>query len=192
VQRAKWAHIITISATAVAAVAAIGGLWAQALATYWDSRTAKDQLSQSQDDSEKEKRSQASHVAYWTEITDDSKVLQHVLNRSPDPVTGTVLYIRASGAPVITALFVPTLQPCSETILKWTWPDNNETNPNHSINGTTFLLFVDRNGISWKRDYAGLVVNDGQSTAGLRVKINSLPNRLIEAKKAPSCDDGVG
>ncbi|MET9044493.1 biotin-independent malonate decarboxylase subunit gamma [Streptomyces sp. NPDC004362] len=63
---AKWGHIVTVGGTALAAFAAIGGLWAQTVATYWSQQTAKDQLEQSQEDSKRELRAQASRVSSIT------------------------------------------------------------------------------------------------------------------------------
>jgi hypothetical protein len=44
--------VVTVIATVVAAVAAIGGLWAQAVTTYWSQQTAKDHLEQSREEFE--------------------------------------------------------------------------------------------------------------------------------------------
>ncbi len=192
VRRAKWNHIITLNATALAAVAAIGGLWAQALATYWDSRTARDQLSQSRDDSKKEQRSQASRVSFWTESTDDLQLFVHVHNRSPDPVSRTALYTEAVNSSTASVLLVPTLRPCSETILKWNWSDDSELDPNSAITGSMFLFFTDRNGTAWRREPRGLSIEDDDALTGVKMKLISLPHRRIEVEKAPSCDDGAG
>ncbi|MFD9495155.1 hypothetical protein ACFWA1_27205 [Streptomyces sp. NPDC060005] len=74
-----------MAATALAAVAAIGGLWASAVATYWSQQTARDQLQQSRDDAEKDERAQAVAVSAWLDGTKSAWAV-HILNRSPDPV----------------------------------------------------------------------------------------------------------
>ncbi len=98
--RASWTHLITVTGATLAAIAAIGGLWAQAVATYWSQQTAKDQLSQSRDEDVRQVRSQAAKVAYWggggsafnwggtgtLSSSGGGSGALHVLNRSPDPV----------------------------------------------------------------------------------------------------------
>ncbi|MER5363620.1 hypothetical protein [Streptomyces sp. NPDC002785] len=100
VRRASWTHVITVSGAVLAAIAAIGGLWAQGVGTYWGQETAKDQLAQSKDDDARRARKQAEKVTYWGgggsafewggtgmigSASDGSGAL-HVLNRSPDPI----------------------------------------------------------------------------------------------------------
>ncbi|MER7409368.1 hypothetical protein [Streptomyces cacaoi] len=99
-RRANWSHTVTVTGTALAAVAAIGGLWAQAVASYWTQETAEDQLSQSREESVRRLRDQASKVTYWggggsafrwggtgaVGSSGDGSSALHVLNRSPDPV----------------------------------------------------------------------------------------------------------
>ncbi|MES5824888.1 hypothetical protein [Streptomyces sp. RG80] len=74
-----------MTGTALAAVAAVGGLWASAVATYWSQQTAKDQLQQSQEGAEQERRAQAQGVSYWAEPGRSGWTV-HIQNRSPDPV----------------------------------------------------------------------------------------------------------
>ncbi|MGW0582666.1 hypothetical protein ACWD25_43640 [Streptomyces sp. NPDC002920] len=78
-----------MTAAALAAVAAIGGLWAQAVTTYWSQQTGKDQLSQSREDSRREERAQASRITTWADPRGDGTL--HVANRSPDPVSDVAL-----------------------------------------------------------------------------------------------------
>ncbi|QKZ19910.1 hypothetical protein [Streptomyces chartreusis] len=75
-----------MTATGLAALAAIGGLWAQAVATNWSQQTAKDQLQQSRDDAEQRKRAQAQAVSYWAQEGKGGEWSLHIQNRSPDPV----------------------------------------------------------------------------------------------------------
>ncbi len=107
-RRVGWAHGITVTGAALAAVAAVGGLWAQAVASYWAQQTARDQLSQSRDDSVRRVRDQASKVTYWggggsalergaTDTVPSRGVgsaALHVLNRSPDPVPAAQVALR--------------------------------------------------------------------------------------------------
>ncbi|MFJ7146683.1 hypothetical protein ACIQVT_00390 [Streptomyces sp. NPDC100445] len=94
-RRAGWAHAITVSGAGLAAVAAIGGLWAQAVATYWTQQTARDQLSQSREDSQREEQAQASQVTFWVQDSKSGGGPElHVLNRSLDPVTSVRLGAR--------------------------------------------------------------------------------------------------
>ncbi|SFL17138.1 hypothetical protein [Streptomyces pini] len=97
---ANWTHAITVTGTALAAVAAIGGLWAQAVTSYWTQQTAEDQLSQSKEENVRQVRDQASKVTYWggggsafhwggtghLPSSGDGSSALHVLNRSPDPI----------------------------------------------------------------------------------------------------------
>ncbi|MCX4970208.1 hypothetical protein OHA98_36725 [Streptomyces sp. NBC_00654] len=155
--------------TALAAVAAIGGLWAQAVASYWGQETAKDQLSQSKDDSEREKRDQASRVTYWFEerldIREETKL--HVMNRSPDPVSNiTVRVTYPPHDPGAREEYVKleSLAPCSEyhyTLAPG--PGQEELSPggapawvNGYPEGATYVTFTDSNGRSWKRTPARL------------------------------------
>lgn len=153
VRRARWSHFITVGATALAAVAAIGGLWAQAVTTFWSQQTAKDQLRQSQEDQEKEERVQAMAVSLWVDRaddTDDTSWRLHILNRSPDPVPfmqaaylirvgggGSARALAVSG-PANAYLVVNTtrLAPCTELVFSskqagrdWGSPKGEESLP---------------------------------------------------------------
>ena len=115
---AKWAHIITVVGTALAAVAAIGGLWAQAVATYWSQQTAKDQLAQSQDNSDTEQRAQAARVTFWIDERDG---LPHFVNTSSDPVSDTAFLVEQEPDGRYVAVYaLSPLAPCTETILQFT------------------------------------------------------------------------
>jgi hypothetical protein len=132
-RRANWAHSITVIGAALAAVAAIGGLWAQAVATYWSQQTAKDQLSQSREDSVRKTRDQASKVTFWVEHPTGRRenVKLHVVNRSPDPVSEVQVALRVlrgsagadgehplreRGEEELWVLPLASLGPCAETV----------------------------------------------------------------------------
>ncbi|WP_344599060.1 hypothetical protein [Streptomyces violaceusniger] len=119
--------------TALAAVAAIGGLWAQAVASYWSQQTAKDQLSQSKEESVRQMRDQASKVTFWVEHPAGRRenVKLHVLNRSPDPVSEVQIVLRVFRRDVapdgehhlpegeeeeLWVLDLANLGPCAETV----------------------------------------------------------------------------
>ncbi|MFD6551632.1 hypothetical protein [Streptomyces sp. NPDC058398] len=122
-RRVRWGHAITVGGAGLAAVAAIGGLWAQAVATYWTQQTALDQLSQSREDSEREEQAQASQVTFWLEDTTPNKApALHILNRSLDTVTNVVVNIRGfpNGSQTEKLYsgigFTRDLPPCTETV----------------------------------------------------------------------------
>ncbi|MET9901767.1 hypothetical protein [Streptomyces sp. NPDC006446] len=178
-RRARWSHFITVGATALAAVAAIGGLWAQAVTTFWSQQTAKDQLRQSQEDQEKEERAQAMAVSLWVDRaddTDDTSWRLHILNRSPDPVPfmqaaylirvgggGSARALAVSG-PANAYLVVNTsrLAPCTELVFSskqtgrdWGSPKGEVPLPPPGsrlhFDQFAFAYFVDRDGRSWLR-----------------------------------------
>ncbi|MFF7732522.1 hypothetical protein [Streptomyces sp. NPDC007984] len=160
-RQAGWTHVITVCGAALAALAAIGGLWAQAVASYWTQQTAKDQLSQSSEDSEREAQDQASRITYWLEYPEPLKApVLHILNRSLDPVTNvTLVFSRIPGELYVGA--VRDLPPCTEDVFNsgdmtlMSWPkkeqrklwDSYRTPPSLF----TYLSFVDSNGAAWER-----------------------------------------
>lgn len=88
-----WTQHLTAVGLAAGPVAAIAGLWFQAVATYWSQQTAKDQLEQSRKDDERDRQEQAALVNFWEVVsdTDSSSGTFHVINRSPDPVGNVVV-----------------------------------------------------------------------------------------------------
>jgi hypothetical protein len=149
-------RIVTVAATVVAAVAAIGGMWAQAVTTYWSQQTAKDQLEQSKEESDQKRRTQASQVTLWIEKTKDGP-RPHIANRSPDAVTAVTL-----SHPTGLGLLLPDLPPCTQVVYtpkpyrsdgemhappsvltEWTLYNTRAATPSPA------LLFTDRHGHSW-------------------------------------------
>ncbi|GAA5032453.1 hypothetical protein [Streptomyces siamensis] len=179
-RRAKWAHIITVVGTALGALAAVGGLWAQAVATYWSQQAAKDQLQQSREDGEREKRAQATAVSYWPEYDGDHWKL-HVQNRSADPAPNLqlafvhVVVVRRFAVPpgptrilnpepVVFLLNTHRLGPCTELIYsskqieKDIFPKGDlENQPSWIFQRSTRFIYVigaefsDRDGQFWLR-----------------------------------------
>ncbi|MFF7379413.1 hypothetical protein ACIP4Q_35585 [Streptomyces massasporeus] len=147
-----------------AALAAIGGLWAQAVTTYWSQQTAKDQLEQSREDSDRDERAQAGRVTIWIAKTKDGP-RPHIANRSPDAVTNVVLE-HPSGA----GLILPDLPPCTQVVYtpkpyrgsdgkmhtppavltEWTLFNSRAGTPSPA------LFFTDSRGVSWERRVATL------------------------------------
>ncbi|MGX1886832.1 hypothetical protein [Streptomyces sp. NPDC055287] len=75
---AKWTAVVT-------AVVAAGGLVFTGVVTYWNVRTAEDQLAQSREDQEKAVQKQASLVMSWMEQRPGGLV-RVLVNRSPEPI----------------------------------------------------------------------------------------------------------
>ncbi|MGW5285192.1 hypothetical protein ACWERI_38125, partial [Streptomyces collinus] len=180
-RRAGWAQTITVVGAGLAAVAAVGGLWAQAVATYWTQQTARDQLSQSVEDSQREERAQASQVSFWVAYPPSGGSPElHILNRSLDPVTNVYLgamrinrgmyYGRRRGGKGMN--YSPgvggDLPPCTEEVYKvqnmWLGPLGGETlgpeDTRESFIQTRAsfqtLTFVDSHGRAWERSKGDL------------------------------------
>lgn len=185
IRRASWAHAITVIGTALAAVAAIGGLWAQAVASYWSQQTAKDQLSQSQEEGVRQTRDQASKVTFWVEHPAGRRenVKLHVLNRSPDPVSEVqvVLRVRRDVGPdgghhlpegeeaELWVLPLYNLGPCAETVYPAPKMRLQQVPRNHiasldewpklsdqNVWNVGSMHFVDSSGRGWIRTAEGL------------------------------------
>ncbi|MGQ4351098.1 hypothetical protein [Streptomyces sp. SAS_275] len=163
----RWTHLITVGGAGLAAFAAIGGLWAQAVATYWTQETAKDQLSQSQEDSRREQQAQASQVTFWVEPSKSGRGLGlHVLNRSLDPVTNVRVGASVFEEGYFYGLAGWDLPPCTEEIFD---ADNmfivtpkdggakEDRRPYPLVESSfTFLGFVDSHGGRWARSETAL------------------------------------
>ncbi|MET9386492.1 hypothetical protein ABZY09_36960 [Streptomyces sp. NPDC002928] len=160
-RQAGWTHVITVSGAALATLAAIGGLWAQAVASYWTQQTAKDQLSQSREDSEREEQAQASQITYWLEYPGPLQPpTLHILNRSLDPVTDVRLGFSLAPEMLFVG-YVADLPPCTEDVLNTrdmvlrtaakkdvgkVWDPREALRPRF-----TQLRFIDSHGIAWER-----------------------------------------
>ncbi|MEU9489190.1 hypothetical protein AB0D83_37085 [Streptomyces decoyicus] len=186
---ARWSHIITVVGTAIAAVAAIGGLWAQAVTTYWSQQTAKDQLEQSKEEAAQTRSSQASRITFWLAPTKDG-LRPHIANRSPDVVTSVYLVRTYNMGRV--AIYLGSLAPCSETVFM-----PKKGGFVRAISDTTVwtrggkpaaLFFVDRVGISWRRDPTDL---NQLPTPGppQRYELIVGPDSWTETKTATLCSD---
>lgn len=66
------------------------------VATYYSARTAEDQLKQSQEDADESLRSQASKVAFYSDVEDSLRSRRYYLvNRSADPISKVHVMILA-------------------------------------------------------------------------------------------------
>jgi len=173
-RRAGWTHVISVSGAALAAVAAIGGLWAQAVAAYWTQQTARDQLSQSRDESRQQAQTQAAQVTIWEEGQNTLQdLILHVLNRSPAPVTsvqlGGLLYVKGVLSDRFYFADLPDLGPCTEYVYnlsktRLAMPLNSSAKEGaKAMKDFTpesvsfrYLSFADTYGGGWRRSWTGL------------------------------------
>ncbi|MGW0704335.1 hypothetical protein ACWD0A_34695 [Streptomyces sp. NPDC002867] len=189
-------------ATVLAALAALGGLWAQAVATYWSQQTAKDQLDQSKEDSERERQEQASKVTFWVEYPRAALPTElHIVNRSPDPVSLVwfVMKDEETGKKRRWLLFRPNLRPCSEVIYSVRKmelaPNVQSGKPDKWIKLSgefefefERMIFVDRSGRNWERSPRSLTERPRQipyNYAGLVIVGDE------QVKKTDNCSDGA-
>jgi hypothetical protein len=190
VQRVRWAHIITVVGTAIAAVAAIGGLWAQAVTTYWSQQTAKDQLEQSKEETEDAKSSQANRITFWLAPNKGDWYRPHIANRSPDGVTAVYLVRTYPNSRV--AIYLGSLMPCTETVFMpkkgGFFKTTNDATVWSRAGLPASLYFVDRAGVSWRRDPTGL---NQLPTPGPPEPSEHLfaPDEWLETKTAKLCGD---
>jgi hypothetical protein len=74
--------------------AVIIGIFTVALsgaATYYDAKVAADTLEQSRQDTAKEDRAQAARVSYWVDNDTRERNVVHLVNGSPNPITGITI-----------------------------------------------------------------------------------------------------
>ncbi|MER5384234.1 hypothetical protein ABT040_28835 [Streptomyces sp. NPDC002688] len=161
------AHAITVTGAGLAALAAIGGLWAQAVATYWTQQTAKDQLSQSQESNAREEQAQASQVSYWLQASQSGEETEiHVLNRSLAPVTNVYFGVREDYEGFFVGVLASGLPPCSEEVFDtrkvslYAAKDWASRKHGEHYSGTrtnfVYLAFVDNHGKEWARSESDL------------------------------------
>lgn len=188
--------VVTVIATMAAALAAIGGLWAQAVTTYWSQQTAKDQLEQSREDSDRDERAQAGRVTLWIAKTKNGP-RPHIANRSPDAVTNVVLE-----HPGGVGLILPDLPPCTQVVYtpkpysgsdgtmhapptvltEWTLFNSRAGTPSPA------LFFTDSRGVSWERRVTALKRRPSGSRRAT-VQLPVLPEEL-PSKAAKMCGAG--
>lgn len=170
--RVDWAK----TAAVFGIVAGVVTLALTAVATYYGARVGADQLAQSREDAERQKRGQASRVTTWADRNPDGSKQLHVANRTHDPVFDVEVDFRAyvpyEGDPdpqvghlpgeVRQVHFLPVkveaLGPCSEIVIEageLFYPKGRKL---VSVAATQqlwlsadSLMFRDSTGIAWQR-----------------------------------------
>lgn len=192
-------HGLTVAGTVIAIVAGIAGLWFQAVATYWSQQTSRDQLTQSKKEGEREEREQAMKVNFWRggeTRTGDQTV--HVVNRSPDPITSVFLDLMVIDADSdVYASFESYIPPCTEVVFSTSnmQAHRYSTKGSKTVGSKWFvndIVFVDRDGQTWKRTTSGLTkmrptdarLGDRRVRAGT-LRLEKDPT----TKKADNCGD---
>ncbi|WP_320783871.1 hypothetical protein [Streptomyces sp. CRN 30] len=97
-----------MTATGLAAFAAIGGLWAQAVAAYWGQQLSRQQLEQAEE-------GQAAQFNAWGEARHGRWRIR-LVNRSSDVISSVDVYLRLAGekAPRYIKFPVGGLPPCGD------------------------------------------------------------------------------
>ncbi|MEV5171205.1 hypothetical protein AB0L10_08960 [Streptomyces flaveolus] len=179
------------------AVAAIGGLFLTAIATYYSAAVSQSQLEQAREDADRNSRRQAARVTWWWQGGAGEGRL-HVMNRSPDPVTAvgfhTVFFQTRLRNPRAVRFLVHALPPCAEIVLHEgdlekaaarVVPVRPDDRP-----GIVFMYFTDGNGSSWVRDANGLERAGSSGPRSWDRKSAALIESLPTARAAAVCDDG--
>lgn len=169
-----WGRWGTIAGIFVGAAGLIFTAWA----SYYNAEVASATLEQSKEDAEKEERRQASLVNYWT----DEKRVMHIVNRSADPLTGTLVYVVVEQADYtpdhddpnwkfwnqvgLYAVVLDTIEPCSHITISAgdviTGSSTPSTltpikQPADSATSIAMINFVDSQGFSWVRSGGQLI-----------------------------------
>ncbi|MFB7499765.1 hypothetical protein ACFC09_34650 [Streptomyces sp. NPDC056161] len=156
----SWAQIATV----IGVASAIGGLFAQAVATYYDAAVSRDQLKQSRENDKAAERDQASQVTFWTEDPPYGPRTIHIVNRSPDAVSAVALAVTWNGSGK-RYLAENVLAPC--TVVTYSEehllaiprlpPDGLKMQRLNTVRyDVDSLSFVDSRGRSWVRSLTGL------------------------------------
>ncbi|MFJ3302452.1 hypothetical protein ACIPSA_04900 [Streptomyces sp. NPDC086549] len=191
----------------MAVIVGAGSLLLTSVATYFQARVSQDQLQQSQEDSARERLSQASRVTYWTEdyFARDSR--WHFMNRTPDPISNIKVELNVNeGAEEgwqSLPLILPSLPPCTEMIIKeeaLKWPRNGlgriRDVKDSALVVVVRMRFSDRAGVGWLREEStltplpdGAVLDrDGDGEVEIH-SANSQTVQGISAKPASTCED---
>ncbi|MEW2573061.1 hypothetical protein [Streptomyces sp. NPDC047070] len=148
------------------------------MATFYSAKVAEDQLQQSRDGEDEDKRKQASRLNYWVQgsslTLSDKKRILHVVNRSLDPVYVLTLRIKANeikgwGDDIHHfTLVVMETPPCSELIfpaaelkiMSFEWAGRKFLADAKGGWHVELAAFVDREGAIWQRDQDGIEETD--------------------------------
>ncbi|MFH8795551.1 hypothetical protein [Streptomyces sp. NPDC017941] len=177
-ERGRWRRLNwwVQTGTALAGVAAVGGIVVTGIATYYSARTAEDQLQQSQEDADESIRSQASKVTFYSDAEVNPRSRRYYLiNRSPDPISKVHVMILADVAWKKTGagpprrqksqliLWLGSFPPCSGIVLRSrdmavdsTAPTNKKIPRDAAISLDEYFTvnstyFNDSGGRRWKR-----------------------------------------
>ncbi|WP_055692885.1 hypothetical protein [Streptomyces prasinopilosus] len=143
-------------------------LIATAISTYYGAAVARDQLKQSQEDSRKEDRLQATRVAFWTE-SDGRELI--IANRSLDPITVNGVYFTAhgfdeNGVNLYLAYDLPlyAMPPCMRYTIKAKDLRQSKTKflPKDAWLRPWWLRFGDNSAEFWVRDNLGRIFSPGE------------------------------
>jgi hypothetical protein len=152
---------------------------------------SEDQLEQSREKAASEGREQAMRVSFWEEgrgpFGTDWSI--HIMNRSPDPVSGVTLAIIADDDKVPGVLRLFSIGPCSETIY-----GSKDLYRLANLEGLSdrlsmkFLRFTDRDGVAWQRTGARLTPTTAKPQLPTSSYYQFLPQKAPVVKKLTVCD----
>ncbi|MFJ4365171.1 hypothetical protein ACIP4S_13575 [Streptomyces chartreusis] len=209
-RRADWGKWGTVVGIFVGAAGLIFTAWA----TYYNAEVARATLAQSKEDAEKEEKSQAARVNYWT----DEKGMMHVVNRSADPVTGMLLYVAVEQADLtpdygdpdwkfwnqvgLYAVVFGTLEPCSHVSISakdvTAGDDTGSPSirvPSNSTASVGLINFYDSSGVAWVRTGGQLLKKSErvEETYSTMVKEHDAESAILKTRRAiegvASCSD---
>jgi hypothetical protein len=183
----------------IGAVAAIGSLVFTGVATYYGAVVAKQQLEQSQEDSERQERDHASRVTYWDESSwwvDDKERSLHLVNRSPDPVSSVHVFI--SGSYKDEQYFIVMqeieLPPCQELVFKATALVADLAGGEEARLAdmprwrTSWMIFTDSRGDNWVRGSTFLKKDETELGAGLATFTGEIwPSVVPQVREVEQC-----
>jgi hypothetical protein len=175
------------------------------VSTLYDALVSQDGLEQARQAADQETRAQALRVSYWTEYLTPFVKRLHIINSSPDPVSEVDLLMSPAEAGPDHVLQLPSLAPCSETVVKEeVWAGQSGHGPPYAPSDrppgvVRWMAFRDRDGVIWKRDGIGLsrlsddwsVIGVGGGNATLEISgVTEGAPGVLPVKQAPSCGDG--
>lgn len=204
-----------MTGTTLAAIAAVGGLWAQAVASYWTQQTAKDQLSESRDDDVRRARDQASKVTYWggggsafdwggtgTQPAGGTGTgALHVLNRSPDPIPAAeiALTIRRKTSSTTWVIPLSNIPPCTHLAYPQTkmflglihaaGEERPKVYEGDNMWTPVAMHFTDTQGRQWRRTQRSLSAGEAPSVINEARKLRKFVQGTEPViRKASACD----
>ncbi|MFI2437345.1 hypothetical protein [Streptomyces sp. NPDC018693] len=191
--------------TVIAALAAAGGLVFAGWTSYYSVQTARDQLSQSREDTDRELRRQALLVSTWTQIDgsdaprgEPGKTTGFIMHRSLDPVDQVVVGIATEPEPDEKAhnfmLELGALPPCSRVTIPAhtvTFTLGVRVELNYKIVGVSL---VDVQGQRWTRISSGALQRITKAPEGKDASIHhqmAITRALFGGKDADAVMNAV-